>query len=239
MLENEYKSSLEILAQTGTQTYLQNQEALSDLKKLQSFCNATIAIGGGLLAAGAFLNPSQSFDLTVNELVKLVDRLVSVIEDLLKIEGIIVTPRIMADKGTIDLLVKMPDRRRFAFLLRSRLNSRIKWVKQEQNIIIITPVKGRAPRVKRWPELREAGKYLNDSVISLSRKKNHLLGASGTERNLPVVKAIILTSNTQIDPTNDLDLFTDFGTTRVLRVPLGCSIYVLKQCDLEKFLQKA
>jgi len=243
MMENNYNPWLEILAQTDKKTYSQNQEAFSDLKNLQTFCNTTIAAGGGFAATGMFLNPVLGLvggfvSLTIIELSKPVDRLVSVMEDLLKIDGIIVTPRIKTDKGTIDLLVKMPDRRRFAFALRSKLNSRIKWRKEDQNFFAITPRKGRAPRAKRWPDLLELGKNLNESIISLNKQKSYLLGANNSELRLPVVKAIALTSTTTVDPTNDPDLFVDFGATRVLKVQSGCTMHVLEQRDIIKFLEK-
>jgi hypothetical protein len=243
MLENKYNPWLEILAQTGQKTYLQNQEAFSDLKNLQTFCNTTIATGGGFAAAGMFLNPALGLvggfvSLTITELSKPVDRLVSVMEELLKLDDIIVTPRIKTEHGTIDLLVKMPDRRRFAFALRSKLNSRIKWRKEDQNFFATTPRKGRAPRSKRWPDLLESGQNLNKSIISLNKQKSYLLGANNSELRLPVVKAIVLTSTTTVDPANDPDLFVDFGATRVLKVQSGCSMHVLEQREMIKFLEK-
>lgn len=244
MLENKYNPWLEILAQTGKKTYSQNQEAFSDLKNLQAFCNTTIAAGGGFGVTGMFLNPALGLvggfvSLTIIELAKPVDRLVSVMEDLLKIDGIIVTPRIKTEHGTIDLLVKMPDRRRFAFALRSKLNSRIKWRKDEQMFFANTSRKsGSSKRIKKWPELLEVGQNLNKSIISLNKQKNYLLGASGSEFRLPVVKAIVLTSSTTVDPANEPDLFVDFGATRVLKIKSESNIYVLHQSDLIKFLAK-
>ena len=243
MLQKKYNTSLEILAQTSEKAYLQNQEAFSDLKKLQTFCNATIAAGAGCSCASMFLNPALGLvggfvSLTMIELSKPVDRLVSVTEDLLQIDGITVTPRIKTEHGTIDLLVKMPDRRRFAFALRSKLNSRIKWRKEDQMFFATTPRKSRAPRLKRWPDLLESGQNLNKSIISLNKQKSYLLGANNSELRLPVVKAIVLTSTTTVDPANEPDLFVDFGATRVLKVQSGCSMHVLEQRDLIKFLEK-
>ena len=243
MLQKKYNTSLEILAQTSEKAYLQNQEAFSDLKNLQTFCNATIAGGAGCSCASMFLNPALGLvggfvSLTMIELSKPVDRLVSVTEDLLQIDGITVTPRIKTEHGTIDLLIKMPDRRRFAFALRSKLNSRIKWRKEEQMFFASTPRKSRAPRSKRWPDLLESGQNLNKSIISLNKQKSYLLGANNSELRLPVVKAILLTSTTTVDPANEPDLFVDFGATKVLRVQSGCNIHVLEQRDLIKFLEK-
>jgi hypothetical protein len=243
MLQKKYNTSLEILAQTSEKTYLQNQEAFSNLKNLQTFCNATIAAGAGFASTGMFLNPALGLvggfvSLTIIELSKPVDRLVSVMQDLLEIDGITVTPRIKTEYGTIDLLVKMPDRRRFAFALRSKLNSRIKWRKDDEMFFAITPRKGKSPRSKRWPELLEVGQNLNKSVILLNKQKSPLLGTSGSDFRLPVVKAVILTSTTTVDLANEPDLFVDFGATKVLKVQSGSNIYVLEQRDLIKFLEK-
>jgi hypothetical protein len=243
MLQKKYNTSLEILAQTSEKTYLQNQEAFSDLKNLQTFCNATIAAGAGCSCASVFLNPALGLvggfvSLTMIELSKPVDRLVSVMGELLKIDGIIITPRIKTEHGTIDLLVIMPDRRRFAFALRSKLNSRIKWRKNDEMFFAITPRKGKSPRSKRWPELLEVGQNLNKSVISLNKQKNYLLGTSGSDFRLPVVKAVILTSTTTVDPANDPDLFVPFGATKVLKVQSGSNMYVLEQREMINFLQK-
>ena len=244
MLEKKYNTSLEILAQTSKKTYLQNQEAFSNLKNLQTFCNATITAGAGCSCASMFLNPALGLiggflSLSIIELSKPVDRLVLVMEALLKIDGIIVTPRIKTEHGTIDLLVKMPDRRRFAIALRSKPNSRIKWRKEEQMFFANTSRKiGSSKRIKRWPELLEVGQNLNKSIILLNKQKSSLLGASGSEFRLPVVKAIVLTSSTIIDPANEPDLFVKFGATTVLKVHSGSNIYVLHQSDLTKFVEK-
>jgi hypothetical protein len=170
------------------------------------------------------------------ELSKPVDRLVSVIEELLKIDGIIVTPRVKTDEGTIDLLVKMPDRRCFAFALRSKQNSRVKWREKEQDFFAVTPRKGKAARVKKWSELIESGQDLNKMTLALKKQKSYLLGASRTERHYPITKAIILTSTTKIDPNNAPDLFVDFGETKALRVHAGSYMYVLEQREIIKFL---
>ena len=96
----------------------------------------------------------------------------------------------------------------------------------------------KSPRSKRWPELLESGQNLNKSVISLNKQKSYLLGANNSELRLPVVKAVILTSTTTVDPANEPDLFVDFGATKVLKVQSGCNIHVLEQRDLIKFLEK-
>jgi hypothetical protein len=93
MIENKYALWLEALFQTDEQPYLQNQEALDYLKREQSLYNAGIAMPGTDLVAGAATVPPVGMvggvaSLVAMELSKPVDRLISVIEELLKIDGI-------------------------------------------------------------------------------------------------------------------------------------------------------
>jgi hypothetical protein len=241
MIENRYASWLEALFQTGEKPYLQNQQALDYLKREQALYNAGIAGAGTAMLVGGTVAPpigivGGAIALTAMEISRPVDRLVSVVEELLKIDGIIVTPRVKTDEGTIDLLVKMPDRRGFAFTLRSKQDSRVKWREEEQNFFAITPRKGKTARVKRWSELIKSGQDLNKMTLALKKQKSYLLGESRTERHYPITKAIILTSTTKIDPNNNPDLFVDFGETKALRVHAGSYMYVLEQRDVIKFL---
>ncbi len=241
MVESKLNLSPEVLLQIGQKEYLQNEISLKELKKIQTFCNTTIVSGGGALIIGAFTNPFLGLvggllSLTVTELSRHVDRLVAVLEELLKIDGIIVTPRVKTEEGTIDLLVKMPDRRCFAFALRSKPNSRVTWREEKQNFYITTPRKGKTARVKKWVELMKSGQDLNRITLSLKKQKSYLLGESRTERHYPITKAIILTSTTKIDPDKDSDLFVDFGETKALRVHAGSYMYVLEQGEIIKFL---
>lgn len=241
MIVNNYISWFESLFQTGEKPYLQNQAALDFFKREHARYNAVIAGAGTVLVAGAATVPpiglaGGAVSLTAIELSKPVDRLVSVVEKLLEIDGITVTPRVKTDEGTIDLLVKMPDRRCFAFTLRSKQNSRVKWRKEDRDFFTVTPRKGKSARVKKWSELIESGQDLNKRTLALKKQKSYLLGESRTERHYPITKAIILTSTTKIDPNNDLDLFVDFGEMKALRVHAGSYMYVLEQRDIIKFL---
>jgi hypothetical protein len=237
MIANNYRSWLESLFQTGEEPYLQNQEALDFLKREQARYHAVIAESGTVLVPGAATVPSgDAVGLTAIDFSKPVDRLISVVETLLKIDGIRVTPRVKTDEGTIDLLVKMPDRRGFVFALRSKQNSRVKWRKEEQDFFAITPRKGKTARVKKWSDLVKSGQDLNKMTLALKKHKSYLLGESRTERHYPFTKAIVLTSTTKIDPNNDLDLFVDFGKTKALRVHVGSYMYILEQEEIIKFL---
>ncbi len=241
MIVNNYISWLESLFQTGEKPYLQNWEALDSVEKEQAGYNAGIIGAGTAMFTGAATLPPLGLaggaaTLATIELSKPVERLVSVIKQLLEIEGITVTPRVKTNEGTIDLLVKMPDRRCFAFALRSKGESRVKWREEEQEFFAVTPRKGKTARVKKYADLVKSGQALNRATLSLKKEKNYLLGESRTERNAPITKAIVLTSKTTVDPSNDPDLFVDFGLTNVLRVYAGANIHVLEQSKMIDFL---
>lgn len=242
MVENSYISWLESLFQTGEKPYLQNWESLDSIEREQVYFNAGIIGAGTAMFAGATTVPPLGLAggviaLATMEISKPVDRLVSVIRQLLKeIEGVTVTPRVKTNEGTIDLLVKMPDRRCFAFALRSKGESRVKWREEQQEFFAVTPRKGKTARVKKYADLVKSGQALNRATLSLKKEKNYLLGESRTERNAHIVKAIILTSTTTVDPSNDPSLFVDFGLTNVLRVYAGTNIHVLEQSKMIDFL---
>lgn len=237
MIENKYNSWLEALFQKGENTYLQNHEALIYLKKIQFWYNTAIAAGSGTSIAGAVAAPpiglfGSLFSLTIIELSLRVDRLISVIEELLKIDGVIVTPSVETAEGTIDLFVMMPDRRCFAFALKSNKDSRVKWQEDKQDFFAITPRKNRAARVKKWSDLIKTGQNLNIRTLSLKKEKSYLLKGSKSI----ITKAIVLTSKTKVDPNNDPALFVNFGQTTTLRVHAGSYIYVLEQAKILDFL---
>jgi hypothetical protein len=245
MIENNYISWLESLFQAGEKPYLQNWESLDSLEREQAYFNAGIIGAGTAMFAGAATVPplglaGGAVAMTAIELSKPVDRLVSVIRQLLEeIEGVTVTPRVKTNEGTIDLLVKMPDRRCFAFALRSKGESRVKWRAEEQEFFAVTPRKGKTARVKKYTNLVKSGQALNRATLSLKKEKNYLLGESRTERNAHITKAIILTSKTTVDPNNDPALIVDFGLTNVLRVYAGSNIHVLEQSKMIDFLAPA
>ena len=237
MIENKYTSWLEELFQKGENPYLQNHEALIYLKNIQSWYNAAIKAGVGASGVGTVAAPPMAligglFSLTVLELSLRVDRLVSVIEELLKINEITVTPSVRTGEGIIDLFVMMPDRRCFALALKSNKNSRVKWREDQQEFFTITPRKNKAARVKKWSDLIKTGQDLNIRTLSLKQEKSYLLKGS---KNI-ITKAIILTSKTQVDSSNDPALFVDFGQTTALRVHAGSYIYVLEQAKILNFL---
>lgn len=237
MIKSKYTSWLEELFQKDENPYLQNHEALIYLKKIQSWYNAAIAAGVGTSSVGTVAAPPIAligglFSLTVIELSLRVDRLVSVIEELLKIDGIIITPSVTTDEGNIDLLVMMPDRRCFAFALKSNKDSRVKWREEDQMFFAVTPRKDKSARVKKWSDLIKTGQDLNTRTLALKKEKSYLLKGSKSI----ITKCIILTGKTKIDPNHDPALFVDFGETTALRVHAGSYIYVLEQAKIIDFL---
>ena len=237
MLEHKYNSWLEELFKIGEQPYRQNQEALEYLKNLQSWYNKIIVAGSGFSSVGAVSSPPIGLaggivTLTVNELGIRVDRLVATIEELLKIEGISVTPSVKTDQGTIDLLVRTPDRRCFAFALKSKNDSRVKWREDRQDFFATSPGKGKMPVVKKWSDLTKTAQDLNTRTLSLKQEKSYLLRGG---KNI-ITKAIVLTSKTTVDPNNDSALFVDFGQTKALRVHVGSYIYVIERAEILEFI---
>lgn len=237
--------SLESLVQTGESGYLQNYDALKYLKEKQTQWSNVLKVSGGVTAGGLISsNPGLALvgavgGLIATELSTPVDRLVTVTEMLLTAfgkEGITVTPRVKTDLGIIDLLVKMPDRRTFAFTLRSKGDSWVKWREDRQNFFAVTRRRG-GTRITKWSDLIKLGQNLNEMTLVLKKQKNPLLGVSNTERNKIVTKAIVLTSKTRVDPNNDPALFVNFGRAKVLRVHVESFIHILNLEDLANFLR--
>jgi hypothetical protein len=229
------------LAQTGINGYLQNEKALEYFKKkLTEWNNISIAASGAA-AVGFFGMPivtlaGAAVAGTANELSMPIDRIVSIMEMLLeefKEEGITITPQVKAEKGTIDLLIKTADGRYFAFMLRSNGESKIKWREDRQGLFAIK--KGGS---REWSDGNSLGKKMDSSILYLKQQKNPLFGTSNTERKKTIVKGIILTAKTRIDPNNDPALLVDFGRTKALRVKTEAILYLVDKANVADFLRK-
>jgi hypothetical protein len=239
----------DILIQSGETRYLQNYEALVQLE-IEKNRWEKLLIGAGFISIA-----SMSIGLLLPQLLALassstatigldflarVGRLHSVTKMLLDHfgnEGITLTPRVKTDDGVIDLLVKMPDKRTFALILRSKGEKFVKWRVEQQDFFVSRKKNRGKKEVKRWENLLNDTQELNRATLLLKKQNSLLLGASNVERKKIIIKAVVLTSKTRIDPNNDPDLFTNFGHARVLRIQADAVTHMLHRDDLINFLQ--
>lgn len=229
------------LSQTGVNGYLQNENALKYFKKKLSEWNK-VAMAGAAAGAVGFLGmpivtlAGAAVAGTANELSMPIDRIVSVMEMLLeefREEGITITPQVKTEHGTIDLLIRTADGRYFAFMLRSNGESRIKWRADRQGLFA---VKKGGTRI--WSDGNSLGQKMDGSILALKEQKNPLFGTSNTERKKTIIKGIILTAQTRIDPNNDPALLVNFGRTTALRVQTDTILYLVDKANVANFLRK-
>ena len=242
------KLSIDDLIQIGESGYLQNGEALEYLEEKRDFwynlsmfwiaitsITAILSLGfasGGAAAAMKALSIATSFD----RLIVIVKLLLDAFKD-----EITIIPKVKTDAGKIELFVKTKDGRLFAFESRSSGTSQIKWREDRQDFFINSRTSKGKPRSKKWGELNSVSASLNQAVLALKRDKNEIMGKTNTEKKRPVIKAIILTGKTGVDPKNDATLFVDFGKLKkedckVLRVATDTVILLVNQEDLVDFL---
>ena len=238
--------SVESLVQTGEEGYLQNHDALKDLKVKQARWNNVLVGAGAAMTEGVCAaNPGVALAeavtrLVASELSTPVDRLVVITEMLLNAfanEGITITPYVKTDEGNIDLFVRMSDGRYFAFMLRCKGDSLVKWRADRQEFFATTRRRG-GTRITKWSELTKLSQKLNWATLLLKKQKSPLKGVNNAERNKIVIKAIVLTSKTKVDPKNDPSLFVNFGRTTVLRVQSETPVFVLNCDEIINFLHQ-
>ena len=240
--------STDYLNSENKRKYLQNYEALAELKKKQSIYNKAIMVATGVNAAGFSVgNPIVVFAGSVLSLISIelstpTDRLVRVMETLLEHfgnDGITLTPDVRTETGKIELFVKLPDRRNFALMLRSNGDCLIKWRIERGDFVSRVRSKNRTKN-QVYGGILPAISNLNAMTVSLKQEKSYLIGLSSKERTQAIIKVLVLTSKTRVDPTNnDPSLFVDFGNTKALRVNPGCSIYVVDLENLTNFFEIA
>ncbi len=229
--------------QTGESGYLQNLEALEYLRNKRELWYklsqlATIAATTTAIFSLGFASGGAAAALKAMIIATSFDRLISICELLLETfkDGITIIPRVQTNVGEIELFIRTIDGRLFAFESRSKGTSKVKWRQDRQDFFISSNRK-----THKWGELASIGKNLNEAVVSLKKQKNEIVGKTNTQLRKPVIKAIILTGKTQIDPNNDSELFADFGKikkddSKLLRVATQNTIYLLNQNDLVNFL---
>jgi hypothetical protein len=247
--EIEYLKTLstDYLSLENEKKYLQNYEALAELKKKQSIYNKVIMVATGANAVGLSVgNPivvlaSSALSLISSELSTPTDRLVRVMETLLEHfgnDGITLTPDVRTETGKIELFVKLPDRRNFALMLRSNGDCLIKWRIDRGDFVSRVRSKNKTKN-QVYGGILPAISNLNAMTVSLKQEKSYLIGLSSKERTQAIIKVLVLTSKTRVDPNNDPSLFVDFGNTKALRVNPGCSIYVVDLENLTNFFEVA
>jgi hypothetical protein len=233
------------LLQTGKSEtengYLQNEDALRFFKEKQSNWNSILITTGSVTGFGFLAIPIVGLFAAIGTLLSIqlslpIDRIVSVMEMLLeefKDEGITIIPRIKANNGTIDLIVRTNDGRYFAFLLRSNGDSRVKWREDRQQFYTV-----RRGRNSKWSGLELLGDELNRMMLCFKEEKSLLLGLSNSERKKAFTKAIVLTSKTRLDPNNDPERLVSFGRTTALRMMGKSTYYLVDRANLADFLRK-
>jgi hypothetical protein len=235
--DNLFQSSA-IQSETG---YLQNDLALQYLKKKQANWDKILVgmsgastlglIGLPLVALFGGLGTAVSIELSIpiDQLIKVMDMLLNEFKD----EGITITPRIQTKEGLIDLIVKTADGRYFAFLLRSNGKSKVRWRQDSQQFFVVR--KNGRPR---WSGLNLLGNKLNSMILSIKAEENHLLGQSKKERKKGLIKAIVLVGQTTIDPNNDPQHLVTVGQATALKISGETTYFLVNQQDLVKFLKK-
>ena len=226
--------------------YLQNWDAVNQLERESDFIAKSIISGygtsailtlvsainlGWFLVIGILTNAFFS-----QEYIWRVRRLAIVARAILERYGddnVVVTPRVRTDTATIDLLVRMPDKRMFALAVRSSKDtSSVIWREDRQEFFTIK--KGRS--AKRAVALTRVIDSLQTASY-LRKIKHPLTGVTGSERNAPLIKVLVLAPGAKIMAFDDSPLWTEFGTVKVLRIQTTGVTYVVESADLINFLQ--
>ena len=241
-----WKDDVDILSlYTGKKDeYLQNKEAVERLKQ-ESDLLAKIILGGtvasSMLGLFSVINPALSLGgvalsgiLTQSDYLWRVRRLYLVAKTILEEfgdENVTIVPRVKTNSAIIDLFVRMPDRRIFALMVRSSEDASIKWNENLQDFFVTK--KGKNP--KRYNHLTKTIEQLN-TLLDLRKDRHPLMGNSYSERNAPIIKAIVLAQGAKIAATNAPEQWIEFGRARVLKVRTTSLVYVVEYDDLIKFM---
>jgi hypothetical protein len=227
--------------------YLQNWDAVNQLDRESDLLAKSIISGYGTSAILTLLSAiNLGWFLVIGiltnaffsqEYIWRVRRLAIVARAILERYGndnMVVTPRVKTGNATIDLLVRMPDKRMFALAIRSSKDtSSVIWREDRQEFFIIK--KGRS--AKRAVALTKAIDSLQ-TIFDLKKVKHPLLGVTNSERTAPLTKAIVLAPGAKIVAFDDSPLWKEFGTARVLQIrTVAGVVYVVEADDLINFLQ--
>jgi hypothetical protein len=221
--------------------YFQNREAVERLKNECDLLAEGTVIGTAIRSWTALLAlvPTSipfavlaEMTLTAEYLTR-VHRLYSVAKMLLDHfgdDGITITLRVKTSSTVIDLLVRMPDKRIFALAIRGSENTSVRWHENHQQFY----VKKQGKKAKKSePFTRTIGKL--NTIIDLKKEKSPLMGTSSSERNAPIIKAIVLAPGAKI-AANSQQLRTEFGAASVLKIKTTSTTYVVEYDELTNFL---
>ena len=234
------------ILQVASHKYLQNHDALKDLREKQSKLDNILTVNDEISALGCELDqslvvPSATGMIPPIKLSQPIERMIFIMEMLLedfKDQGITITPRVKTPEGMIDLLIRTDDARYFGLMLRSNGDSRVFWNKDRQ--LFYTRRTGKTKGKSKWSGIELLGARLNSMMLSLKAEKNPLLGSSKSDFKKGFVKAIVLTGQTRLDPNdpNDPTLKVNFGCATALKLTEMSTYYVVDHTDLGNFLKK-
>jgi hypothetical protein len=146
-------------------------------------------------------------------------------------DGIIITPRVPTNTAIIDLLVRMPDKRIFALMVRTSEDNSVIWREDRQQFFLAKKGGTRAS-----DSLTRSIADLH-TIIDLRKRKDPLVGVTSVERNSPLIKAMVLAPGATISPKNPPHLLTTFGeAAEVLKIQASGTVYVVESENLIKFL---
>ena len=146
-------------------------------------------------------------------------------------KGIIVTPRVQTNSAIIDLLVRMPDKRLFALMLRSSSGASVAWNEYRQKFFVNKV--GQKNR-KNDPLTRSISE--SQTIIDLKKERHPIVGASTNERNAPLIKAIVLAPGAKIAFAKSPTVQAQFGDAPVLKIKTTSITYVVESENLINFL---
>jgi hypothetical protein len=147
-------------------------------------------------------------------------------------DNVVVTPRVDTDSATIDLLVRMHDKKMYALAIRCNENVGVLWREDRQEFFTVR--KGKSP--KKADSLTKAINSLQ-SISYLKKIKDSVMGKTSSERSAPLIKAIVLAPGAKIVARGDSPLWVEFGEAKVLKIQTTSITYVVECNDLVKFLE--
>lgn len=215
--------------------YLQNYEALAKLKEeVFTLYKSYLAVAGFSLTSLIFsplaplgfatlLSAGASFEY-FRVITRLHDTMIMLLEhfgdDVIKI-----TPRVRTNSAIIDLLVRTPDKRMFALIIRSSEGNSVIWREAHQQFYVTKKGKN----AKKSDPLTRAMDDLQ-TIVDLKKEKHPLMGVTSVERNVPLIKAIVLAPGAKIAASNPQEIRTEFGEAEVLKIQTTSITYVV-ECD--------